>query len=409
MSNRSDQSGVPAWDTPVPFRYQLPVYSAALFSNSLTDLVPIMVPLWLVALGASPFAIGIVIGARYVGPLLFSIHGGAMMDRIGTRRVMIFFAAISATVPLLYPLAPWVTAVFFMQLISGLADQLGWVGAQTLTGQVLHGNPTYTGRLVVATRVGTWIGPPLAGLALVAFGYQGGFVVMALWSLGTLLSVLAIPAKALPPPSAGSESLVKSITPRLADYVEAIRLLALPMMGILMAVSATRQIGASMQTAFYAVYLDGIGITGEMIGFLIAMNGVAGVFALVTGWLVRHYSEYRLLIVTSVVSLASIAIIPLFTGLVPLFFASGVRGLALAISVVIIVSMISRSVGPSHQGKGMGLRMTCHQAINVVIPVVMGAIIQWGGLNAAFFIVGGSAVALNIWVGWIGRKAIAPQ
>ena len=74
---------MPARDTPVPLRHQLPVYSAALFSNSLTVLVPIMVPLWLVALGASPFEIGIVVGARYAGPLLFSIHGGAMMDRIG--------------------------------------------------------------------------------------------------------------------------------------------------------------------------------------------------------------------------------------------------------------------------------------------------------------------------------------
>ncbi len=393
----------------MPLRHQLPVYGAALFSNSLTDLVPIMVPLWLVALGASPFAIGIVLGARYVGPLLFSIHGGAMMDRIGTRRVMIFFAAISVIVPLVYPLAPWVIAVFFIQLVSGLADQLGWVGAQTLTGQVLHGNPTYTGRLIVATRVGTWIGPPLAGLALVAFGYQGGFVVMSLWSLGTLLSVLAIPPTAVPPPTAGPEPLLKSVVPRRADYVEALRLVALPMMGILMAVSAARQIGASMQTAFYAVYLDGIGISGEVIGFLIAMNGVAGVFALVTGWLVRRYSEYRMMIVTSAISLVSIAIIPLFTGLVPLFFVSGIRGLALAISVVIIVSMIARSVGGAHQGKAMGLRMTCHQAINVVTPVIMGALVQWGGLNAAFYIVGFSALALNIWVGWIGRRAVAPQ
>lgn len=405
MPDPSTHEAAPSRDAVVPLRYQVPVYSAALFSNSLTDLVPIIVPLWLVALGASPFVIGVVVGARYIGPLLFSIHGGAMMDRIGTRRVMIFFAAISAVVPLVYPVAPWITAVFFMQLVSGLADQLGWVGAQALTGQVLHGNPTYTGRLIVATRIGTWIGPPLAGLALVAFGHWGGFVVMSLWSLGTLLSVLAIPAGALPPPSGGRESLIVSITPRIADYVEAFRLLALPMMGILLAASAVRQIGASMQNSFYAVYLDGIGLSGDMIGYLVAMNGVAGVFALMTGWLVRRYSEYSLMIITCILSVISITIIPLLTHLAPLFLASGVRGLALAISVVIIVSMIARSVGAAQQGKAAGLRMTCHQAINVVTPVVMGAIIQWSGLNAAFFIVGGFALLLNLWVAWIGRKA----
>ena len=139
------------------------------------------------------------------------------------------------------------------------------------------------------------------------------------------------------------------------------------------------------------------------------MNGVAGVLALMTGWLVRRYSEYRLLIMTSVISLVTITIIPVFTGLMPLFLVSGVRGLALAISVVILVSMVARSVGGAHQGKAMGLRMTCHQAINVVTPVVMGAIIQWSGLHAAFYIVGLSALALNLWVGWAGRKAIVPQ
>lgn len=400
---------MPDRDATVPLRQQVPVYSAALFSNSLTDLVPIVIPLWLLMLGASPFAIGVVLGARYVGPLLFSIHGGAMMDRIGTRRVMTFFAAISAVVPLLYPVAPWVPAVFFMQLVSGIADQLGWVGAQTLTGQVLRGNPTYTGRLVVATRVGTWVGPPLAGVALGAFGPWGGFIVMALWSMGTLISVAAIPAGCMPPPSAPDEPVLKSAVPRLVDYAEAIRLFAIPVIAVLMAISAARQVGASMQTAFYAVYLDEIGVTAQMIGFLIAMNGVAGVFALITGWLVRRWSEYRIMIWTSLLSVASIAIIPLFTHLVPLFVASGVRGLTLAVSVVVIVSMIARSVGPAQQGMAMGLRMTCHQAVNVVVPVAMGALIEWTGIAFAFYAIGALALLVGLWVGRVGRRSTLPQ
>jgi MFS family permease len=409
LTEESDSSGAPSRDAVVPLRHQIPVYSAALFSNSLTDLIPVLLPLWLVSLKASPLEIGIVIGARYVGPLLFSIHGGAMMDRIGTRRVMMFFAAISAAVPLIYPVAPYVPAVLAIQLVSGLADQLGWVGAQTLTGQVLHGNPTYTGRLVVATRVGTWLGPPLAGLALVEFGFVGGFVVMALWSLGTLLSVWAIPASAVPPPTEPSGTILKAAVPRLSDYIEALRLFTLPMIAVLLAISAVRQGGQAMQNAFYAVYLDGIGLSGEFIGYLIAMNGVLGVFAFLTGWLVRRFGEYGMMVLTSVLSILSIAVIPMLTDLTSLFAASGIRGLALAISVVIIVSLIARSVGHTQQGKAMGLRMTCHQAVNVVTPVIMGAIVEWAGLDIAFYLVGGAMLALNLWLGWIGRKAAVPE
>jgi MFS family permease len=392
----------------VPPRHQLPVYGAALFSNSLTDLVPLIVPLWLVALGTSPFVIGTIVAARYIGPLLFSIHGGALMDRLGTRRVMIFFAALSAAIALLYPLASWIPLVFFLQLVGGLADSLGWVGAQTLTGQVLHGNPTYTGRLIVCTRLGTFIGPPIAGLAWVEFGAWGGFTVIALWSLGTLLSMLALPSRALPSPTEGSGATLRAAIPRYGDYLEAFRLLAIPVIGMLMMVSAIRQIGASMQGSFYAVYLDGIGVSGEVIGFLVATNGMIGIFALITGWLAHRFSEYGLLIVTSVLSVMTIAIVPFFTDLLSLFIISGVRGLMLAISVVLIVSMIARSVGPAQQGKAMGLRMTCHQAINVTVPVLMGALIEVMGIAMAFYVIGGIALVLLCGVGFFARKIATP-
>ena len=75
----------------LPIKVQMPVYGVALFSNSIPDLVLVVMQLWLVQLGAPLFIIGLVFGVRYVGPLLFAIHGGAMMDRVGTRRVLIFF------------------------------------------------------------------------------------------------------------------------------------------------------------------------------------------------------------------------------------------------------------------------------------------------------------------------------
>ena len=81
----------------LPMKVQVPVYGVAFFSNSVPDLVLVVLQLWLVKLGAPYFMIGIVFGARYVGPLLFAIHGGAMMDRLGTQKVIIFFGLIMMT------------------------------------------------------------------------------------------------------------------------------------------------------------------------------------------------------------------------------------------------------------------------------------------------------------------------
>ena len=199
----------------VPWRTQLPVYGTALFSNSIPDLVLVVMQLWLIRLDTSLFLIGLVFGARYLGPLLLAIHGGALMDRLGTRRVMIFFAAIMIVIPFIYPVAPYVSAIIFLQLISGTADSLGWVGTQTLTGQVLRGNPTYTGRLIFVTRVGTFIGPPIAGAAWDIMGPWGGFASLCLWGVGLMVSVVALPANALTPPTAPHMSLRQAVIPRI--------------------------------------------------------------------------------------------------------------------------------------------------------------------------------------------------
>ncbi len=398
----TDQTGA------LPLRTQLPVYGVALFSNSVPDLVVVVMQLWLVSLGAPPALMGIVLGCRYVGPLLFSIHGGAMMERLGTRRVLTVFAAIMVVVPLVYPVSPWVPAILALQLVSGLADSLGWVGAQTLAGQVLRGSPTYTGRLIFVTRVGTFIGPPVAGAAWDLFGAWGGFLSLALWGAGMLASVLALPPGALPRPTEFGGSRLKAVMPRFGDYLSAARLALIPLVGLVLLVTLLRQFGSGMQSAFYAVYLDSIGISGTVIGFLVAATGVTGIAALGSGWLAQRFNEFRLLVVSTGLSIVSIAVVPLFTDPVPLFVASGIRGAVLALSVVFIVSLIARSVSPDVQGRAMGLRTTCNQVANVFIPVIMGTLAQLWGLEVAFYAVGAAGLLLLAILGIAARRIEAP-
>lgn len=393
---------------PLPLRTQLPVYGTALFSNSIPDLVLVVMQLWLIKLGTPLFVIGLVFGARYVGPLLFAIHGGSMMDRLGTRRVMIFFSGVMIVVPFVYPLAPWVSAIVVLQVISGIADSLGWVGTQTLTGQVLRGNPVYTGRLIFVTRVGTFVGPPFAGAAWDVLGPWGGFASLCIWGIGLMISVLALPAGALSPPTAAHQPLRRAIAPRLTDYIAALWLFAIPLLAVTLSITILRQFGSGMQNSFYAVYMEGIGLSGTLIGFLVAATGLTGVAALATGWLVRRIKEFDLLIWTTIVSIAAIGVVPLFTDFLPLFVASSLRGATMAVSVVIIVSLIARTVGPEEQGRAMGLRTTCNQAGNVFIPVLMGGLAELFGLEVAFYAVGVLGVVLLLATAHWARRLETP-
>ena len=80
----------------------------------------------------------------------------------------------------------------------------------------------------------------------------------------------------------------------------------------------------------------------------------------------------------------------------------------MAISVVIIVSLIARTVGETVQGKAMGLRTTCNQAANVIIPIVMGALAHFWGIELAFYIVGAVGILMTLATAAMSKKMKTP-
>ena len=159
----------------IPLRMRIAVYGVATFSFSMVIMVNVVMPLWVVSLDASPLMVGIVLGSRHFLILLFSIHGGALMDRLGVRRVMLVFAFIAVVVPVLVPLAPWVAALIVLQMIGGFSDTIGWMGAQTVTGKLMKGDPDFIGRMSFFIRVGAFGGPLLVGWAWDVLGPWGAF------------------------------------------------------------------------------------------------------------------------------------------------------------------------------------------------------------------------------------------
>jgi MFS family permease len=170
---------------PIPWRVQIPVYGAAMFSNSSLHLYNVVVPLWTATLTRDPLIIGIVLGARHILPMMFLIHGGAMMDRFGTRRVMLIFASAAVVIPMLYPAAPLIPMLILFQMFGGLAVMTTWIGAQSLTGSLMRGQPVYTGRLTLATRIGTIFGPPTVGAIWDFAGAWWAFSFLSLWAVLT--------------------------------------------------------------------------------------------------------------------------------------------------------------------------------------------------------------------------------
>ena len=395
----------------IPWRIQAGVYGSAAFSNTMPNMGWVIVPIWLLQQGVPDWLIGITIGCRHIGPMLLAIHGGAVIDRLGARRVMIILAAIGAVTPLLYPVTPFIWAIIVLQLVTGLVDSLGWVGAQTLVARVMKGDATYTGRMSFCTRLGLLIGPAISGIAWDYLGPWGGFGLIGLWSGGILYSVLILPSNIDHVADGKSKEQrsqwsMRALIPRPADYVAAFKLLVLPTIFFVMAMSLLRHLGGGIQASFYGVHLKDIGISATTIGLLISINGAFGlVGSLSAAPLQRFFRAHTLLLFLVTGSIAFVAITPLLgDGVTWLMLASGARGWAMAASLVFLISMIARYTDTAMQGKAMGLRVTLNQMTWFAVPVVMGFVAEIFGREYSFYVIGVTAilmvVLLGVWARW---------
>ena len=78
--------------------------------------------------------------------VFLSIHVGALMDRLGTRRVALFFVWTAMALVPVFPLLPWFWPLLLLQVVNGGALQFAWSGSQTLIAQLAEGEAEYLGR-----------------------------------------------------------------------------------------------------------------------------------------------------------------------------------------------------------------------------------------------------------------------
>ena len=376
----------------VPLRTQGAIYSAGLFSNSMTDVMSVVLPLWLASMGFSPLIIGLVVGAKHILPLFLAIHGGSLIDRLGVRRIMVFCACACIALLPLFPIYPWIPVILILQMANGLTTAMCWVGTQASFGRVLHGHPDFAGPFAFSLRMGSFIGPPLAGLAWDVYGVWGGFGVLTLWALGMLLSGFALPRSDDPVLTHKIE--LADLTPRLADYRAAFALALVPAMVIVLIISVFRIAASSIQDSFYPVYLHSIGMTGSQIGLLITLSSaVAAGGALLVGRASRLVDPLWLLILMSIGSIVFISITPLFTSMLALSLIAIARGFCMGLSQPLMLSLLVGAAERNAQGLGVALRTTANRAAAAVTPMTMGIIAAFIGLANSFLVVGALLLA----------------
>ena len=423
--------------TPVPLRHQLAVYGIGVFSTTTHFMLMVIIPIWArVNLGIPEgLTLGFVLGCRPLLSLFISIHAGALMDRIGTRRVLLFIGFLALTTPFLYPLAPFVWALILIQLISGTCDSIGWLGAQTLVGQLMRGRTHYAGRLSAIVRIGHIAGPPAVGAMWDFGGPWPAFSLVGICGIGLLGSVLLLPRQMprdmiVSPdgiiPARRTKLKLRELLPDPADYISSFRLLKVPTIAITVMIGMMMHVGNNINSTFYIVWLEKyVGIPATLIGFLISFASAAAIAgSFMAAPLRRRFRAYWVLWWVVFVALIMVSITPLvgtrpvqagvqstmgmlfdLSPLIATYIAfcavSFLRSAANGVHQPLIVTLMLATVGPNDKGKAIGLRGTANRITAMAGPFILGGLAGVVGLEVGFYIIGIASSLIMLWLGWL--------
>ncbi len=364
-------------------------YASGLFSMGQSELLTMVIPMWAVLQGASPAEIGAIVGARSALTFFLAIHGGALMDRLGTRRVMLFFTAFTGLLAAFYPFLPWLPVMIFLQMMIGFTSNMTWMGAQTLVAQVAKGDPGQIGQFSFYARIGNVIAPLLMGFLWDYAGPRISFLGVTCWSTVMFLAVWQINPALQTPTNTGKVSL-RDILPKLSDYTGSLNLVVMPVVAFTLAISFTRHATNAAENSFVIVYLKEVGFAGTMIGAMFSMAEVVnGVGSLFSGRIARLLPMTFVMIAFTAASIILLALTPFMGGsFVLLAGAHALRRMFEGLVQPLMFSLQARAVPRNVQGSIVGLRVTNNRLASIVTPILMGLIVQWFGLTIGFAVMG---------------------
>ena len=351
----------------------------------------VLLTLFALELGAPAYAVGLIGGLLYLFPLLLSWPIGMLVDRRGSRGLLVF-AAICGAVSLVLPyFFQELLALYVAAALNGLALAFYHVTLQNLIGTLSkpEDRPRNFSNFSLAGSLTNFFGPLIAGVSIDYAGHAVACLVIASPSLIALVMLLIwggmFPRGNLPALSGPSPlSALKD-----------------PKIGRMLLISGTVQLGQDLFQFYLPIYAHAAGLSASAIGAVLATLAVASfVVRLFLARLVKRHAAEKLLAWVFFTGAIGFALVP-FTGnaillaLIAFFF-----GLGMGIGIPLTVILMYSHSAEGRSGQTLGLRLTTNNLVRVTGPIVFGVVGSALGLPPVFWI----NAALMAAGAWLSRQ-----
>jgi predicted MFS family arabinose efflux permease len=366
------------------------VYASAFFGITTESLIGMLLPLWALDRGLPPAQLGIAVALASLSPLLLAVPAGALCDRYGDRRIMLWAGLGAGVTAALYPLAGGFWTACGLQLFGGLARSMSWLSAQSYAIRATPAGErnSFMGRFSFAGSIGMLLAPLAAGALVSWLGLDIGFLLMAIW--GGALALVALPL----PDIRDHERVGTLLQVSGGAYRQALPLLGQAALMIVMLLTLLRLSAAAVNASFYPVHLDQIGFSAARIGLMFAcINGAISLGSLLAAQMIRRSSMTTVLFGAIALSIVSISAIPFVISPLAVGLLSALHGLGLGLGLPTLLAAIGRQTAPSQRGLVIGLRTLFNRLGYFAVPVLLGGLVHGLGLRGAFVATGALLLA----------------
>ena len=339
----------------------------------------ILLSLYALSLGGTPFIIGLLISVYALTPMFVSVKAGRVADRIG-HRVPMLYGAIGLAVGLLIPVL-WqgLPALFLSAAIAGASFSIFNVAAQALAGAMssLDRRAFNFSTLSMGYSVASLVGPLVVGYAV---DHAGPVWAYAILSAILLAPVAALTSKRRVPRAergAGGEAGKRSVM----DLLRNRSLLAI------FAASGACVTGWDLFTFFMPIYGTRIGLSATMIGTIISCFGVATlVVRIFIPRLTKRHGDNKVLAWAMALGAVAFGSLPFFEHPALLMSCAFLMGLGLGCGQPLTMMICYNRSPAGRAGEANGIRQMANNLTHMVVPLVFGALGSVFGMGPVFWV-----------------------
>lgn len=357
-------------------------FALVLFNVTGVQASKVLLTLFALKLGAQPFAVGVLAATSSVLPMLLAWQVGKLADRIGSRWLLLFGAALGAGGMLVPYYTPVLASLYIAAVMNGLFFALCIVPLQNLVGLLSesHNRTRNFNTFSLIVSATGFMGSLFSGFLI---DYSGHAVTCLYLALTLVIPVvmLGVWGRILPIGSHDDHPMGS-----IRDILFGSGLWRV------LATSSLVVTGMDMFQLFMPIYGYGIGLSASVIGVLLSMVSIAAVVVrVILQWLLARLSEGRILAYSFLIAAVSLMIVPFFQSAVVLGVVSFLFGLGMGCGQPITMMLTFSNSPEGRSGEVLGLRLSINYVTRIIIPVLFGSI---GSVFGTFTVFGVNALML---------------